>query len=240
MSFRVMADARIVEYRGVMVVGKTGAGKSTVSNAIARSDDRFTVSSSPASCTRECDHCDVELTDSGRFYRMKVMDTVGLFDTGPVTNNETIKALKTYVHTYFPEGMNLIIFVLREGRFTPEEKSSFDFIQRRFGDDISQVSALVLTNCDTKDEKTRRQIIEEFKRNPLTKATADFMKAGIFSVGFPPIKDYFSLPGPVKDYYENSIANDKEMLWNLIKGCTKAKLHKQLYSNSFWELCSIV
>ena len=189
-----MSQLRIVEYRGVMVVGKTGAGKSTLANAIVRSDDRFTVSSSFSSCTSECEHCYVEVTEENASYRMKVLDTVGLFDTGPTTNTETIVALKTYVQDHFKEGMTLIIFVLQEGRFTPEEKNSFNFILSRCGEDFSSMSALVITNCDNKDEKGRSDVIQEFKSSPLTKPIAEFMKAGIYTVGLLPKWEYISFP----------------------------------------------
>ena len=235
-----MSQFRIVEYRGVMVVGKTGAGKSTVSNAVVRSDDRFTVSGSASSCTSECKHCDVEVTEGNTFYKMKVMDTVGLFDTGPTTNDETIIALKKYVQEHFVDGMNLIIFVLREGRFTPEEKKSFDFIRNKFGENVSAMSALVITNCDNKDEKGRSEVVEEFKTNALTKPTAEFMKSGIYAVGFPPKKDYTSLPYSVKAYYEQSITKDQEKLWGLVKQSSKARLNKELYKSSFWDRCTIL
>ena len=235
-----MSQSRIVEYRGVMVVGKTGAGKSTISNAFARSDDRFSVSGCVSSWTKQCDHCLVEVTEGNTFYTMKVMDTVGLFDTGPKTNDETIATLKKYVQKNFKEGMNLVVFVLREGRFTPEEKNSFDFIRSEFGEHISVMSALVITNCDNKDDKARRDLIQEFRSNPLTKSTAEFMKAGIYAVGFPPKRDYMKLPLAVRAYYEESIAKDKEQLWGVVKRSTKARLIEELYKNTFWDRCTIL
>ncbi len=231
-----------IEYRGVMVVGKTGAGKSTVANAIIGSDNRFRVSSSLQSCTYQSDHCEVMLPDnaSGCTYRAKIMDTVGLFDTGPITNDQTIAALKAYVNTHFSDGINLIIFVLREGRFTPEEKRSLDFIREKFSNEISEISALVITNCDQMTEDARTRLVEEFKTNPLTKDTADFMKAGIYTVGFPSREFYCNLPEMFKHYFEQSIAKDRIMLWNIIKRHSRAKLYRQLYRVSFWEHCTIL
>ncbi len=238
--------AQSPKIRSVMVVGKTGAGKSTVSNAIVGDNPPFKVSSSVASCTDKCTHCDVEYTEGDTQYRLKVIDTVGLFDTGEETNEETIAELKQYLQKNFEDGINLILFVLREGRFTPEEDHTFNFIKQNFCAEISAISALALSNCDLKDEKARTEIIQEFKSNPLTKPTADFLKAGIFAVGFPPESDYINLPLPVKAYVEQSIAKDKEKLLDLVKKSSEVRLTKELkpmideYEKSIFKRCTIL
>lgn len=224
----------------MLIVGITGAGKSTVANAIVGSDDRFTVSGQLDSVTADCSHCDVELNDDTGSYRVKVMDTAGFFDTGPTTNAQAIAKLKDYVNSYFPEGMSLIIFVLREGRLNPVEKNTLDFIQKHFRAEISEISALVFTNCDMKNDEIRGQIVEDFKTNPRTKAVAEFMKVGIYTVGFPPKSTYTNLPAVVKEYYEEGIRKDKGMLWDVIKRCSTSKLHQQLYDKSFWDRCTIL
>ncbi len=235
-----MAHSVVTEYRGVMVLGKTGAGKSTVVNAIVGNEDQFPVTASPSSSAGSCNHCDFEITEGDKIYRIKVMDTVGLLDTGSATDVQTISVLKSYAQNHFRDGINLIIFVLREGRFTPEEKNVFDFLRNNFGEDIATMSALIITNCDNKDKKARAETIQEFKRNPLTKQTADFMKAGIYAVGFPPKTDYINLPSAVKAYYEESIAIDKAELWGLVKGSSKTMLSKELFQLTFWDRCTIL
>ncbi len=231
-----MAQSTTVEYRGVMVIGKAGAGKSTVANAIVHRDDYFKVSGSASSFTGRCEHCFFEVSERGTFYRIKVLDTAGLFDTDPTTNNQTIAKLKTYVRDHFMDGINLIIFV-REGRFTPEEKKSFDMIRSEFGEDISVMSALVITNYDLKDEKTRSEVIENFRSSPLTKPIAEFMKAGIYAVGLPPKSEYSNLPPSVKSYYEECIAKDREMLFKLVKRSSEGSVTLKLFQAPNSELC---
>ncbi len=73
-----------------------------------------------------------------------------------------------------------------EGRFTPDKIKSLDIIRNNIVDDFSEISALVLTNCESMDEKTRTEVVNEFRSNQLTKATAELMKAGIYiPLGFP-------------------------------------------------------
>ena len=196
--------------RSVMVVGKTGAGKSTVSNAIVGENPLFKVSGSVSSCTDKCKHCDVEYTEGDTQYRLRVIDTVGLFDTGPQTNKETIEELKQYLLDNFSKGINLILFVLREGRFTFEERNTFKFLQQNFCEEISAISALVLTNCEMKDEATRSKIIQEFRSNEMTKPTAEFLKAGIYPVGFPSAEDLSKFPPALASYFEVSIHKDRQ------------------------------
>ncbi len=227
-----MAQSRIVEYRGVIVVGKVGVGKSTVANMIVQNDDRFKVSSEVH--TQQCSHCEVEIFEGESLYRMRVMDSVGLSNTGLITNDEAITALKNYLQNYFKDGINLIIFVLQEGHFTPEDKKTFEFIRSKFGEDTSVMSALVITNCDMMDEDARRALITEFRSNEVTKPIAEFMEAGIYTVGFPSKEGASRFPDQVKSNFEESIAKDKEKLWDLVKQSCKANLSKKLYKKSFF------
>ncbi len=243
-----MAQSTLHETRTVMIVGKTGAGKSTVANAIARTDAKFLVKTSFSSVTQECQDCDVSITEENTSYRLRVIDTVGLFDTDSLKNEETIAELKIYLQKFFAEGINLIIFVLKEGRFSSEERATFDLIRKNFHKDISAISALVLTNCDTKNEAARSKIIQEFQTIGFTKPTAEFMKAGIYTVGIPSKEDMNGFPPLIKDHYEQSVAIDREKLWALVKQSSEVRLTEELqpviekYERevSFWDRCKIL
>ena len=79
----------IVEERCVVLLGKSGAGKSTVANMLvghnplSSYDPPFAVSTAVLqSVTRDISHITYEFKQDGILYRLKVIDTVGLFDTG--------------------------------------------------------------------------------------------------------------------------------------------------------------
>ena len=129
----------------------------------------------------------------------------------------------------FNDDIHLIIFVLRKDRYTPEENTAIKFVQN-YCDNISPISALVLTNCEQKDKKSRSKIIQDLRSDPLTKPTAEFFKAGIYTVGFPPKSDYMNLPKPIKDCYQQFIDKDKEQLWSLIKRSSEARHSKHLFN----------
>ena len=79
-----MATAVSQQRRNIIVLGKTGAGKSTVANQILGTN-HFEVSTSTQSVTRRVRNGEARLTVDGVDYNIKIIDTVGLFDTGSIT-----------------------------------------------------------------------------------------------------------------------------------------------------------
>ena len=233
-----MATAILQQRRNIVVLGKTGAGKSTVANQILGTDI-FEVSTSIQSVTRRIKNGEAKLTVDDVDYNIKIIDTVGLFDTGAITNNEIIRVIKTHFQQQVPEGVNLVLFVFKEGRFTKEEKETFDYIIAKFSKEISDISALVITNCELKSETAREKIIAEFRENVTTKPIAEFVKKGIFTVGFPNIEEIDD--EDFKPKIQERIKKDKEVLQTFVRSCEdEPRLSQDLFSEGFWEKCTIL
>ena len=163
--------------RNVLVIGKTGAGKSTVANKII-GENVFPTSGSVGSSTSVNTHYDKVVVDerNGREYTIRMIDTIGFEDTGSEdgtkkSNEQIIESVKCYFQTITPEGLHLIIFVFRQGRFTQEEKTVFEFITETFGANIKPLSALVITHCDNQTDEAREEIISNFQKDSLTRGT---------------------------------------------------------------------
>eukprot|EP01115_Flamella_aegyptia_P013102 TRINITY_DN6814_c0_g1_i2.p1 TRINITY_DN6814_c0_g1~~TRINITY_DN6814_c0_g1_i2.p1 ORF type:complete len:241 (-),score=60.22 TRINITY_DN6814_c0_g1_i2:49-738(-) len=226
----------VIQKRNI-VLGKTGAGKSTLANKITGSDT-FPVSSSIQSVTRKATHTEVKVNDSDRGieYQFKVVDTVGLFDTR-ISNRTILNEVKTYFRDKVPEGVNLVIFVFKNGRFTREEQETFQFIIDNFKEEISDISLLVITGCDNEDEQGRANIIREFKTNSVTAPIAKFMGKGIITVGFPETK---GMKESIKKILMEDMQKDVDVVREVVKKSGEMRLGKEMFYESFWEKCTIL
>jgi len=231
-----MADkTTVIQKRNIVVLGKTGSGKSTIANKVSGTTS-FKVSSSIESVTRKASHTEVEVLSGHVKYNFKIVDTVGLFDTH-VKNSSVMQDVKLYFRDKVPEGVNLVLFVFKNGRYSPEEKETFEYLIENFRDDISQISALIITGCEDLDDTGRKNLVEEFKTNAITAPVAKFMGKGIYPVGFP---DTTNMKEKVRQVYEADMVGDIEKVRTLVIESGEMRLGKEIFDDGFWKRCSIL
>ena len=229
---------RVTEQRNVIVLGKTGGGKSTVANMILEAlggESPFKISDGNVadSATTEAQAAIAMLQTSQCNYYVKVIDTVGFFDTKGTSNKRIVNDTKQFVRDQVPIGLHLVLFIYKNGRWTRDEQDTFNFITKNFEEEISAISALVVTGCDGFDDARKQEIIAEFKE--LRPDIANFMQKGIYPVGFP---DLNKLKEGLREPYKADMKVDQETLRALIYSCSELKLRREIIGETFWEKAS--
>lgn len=137
----------------MVLLGKTGNGKSASGNTILRRE-AFRSDLSPRSVTGECEKARGMV--DGR--RVSVIDTPGMYDTN-YTENEVIRKLKECISLSAP-GPHVFLIVISLVRFTEEEQNTVELLEMVFGDKAAKYSMVLFTH----GERLRNKTVEDFFR----------------------------------------------------------------------------
>ena len=171
-------------HRNIVIFGRTAVGKATLANEICGKPELLKVRSPIEGmvCEPSC-RCISHSADDVK-YNIILIDTVARQRANGPTALEALHARLNID----PKMKILLIFVVRQGQETEEEREAFAHIIKSIDNSMLKRSVLIVTGCEALSDSARKRYKNFLQDNEITKDVAARVQ-GIVLVGLPAIED---------------------------------------------------
>jgi len=132
---------KVKKVRNILLIGRTGAGKSSLANLLVDNEGLFRIGTGSVSVTKDYQTELFEDKEAGITYR--IIDTIGLGDTK--SNEEKVLSKLGKITERLENGLHQVLFVI-SGRFTRDEVAVFESLKVVFGDEVVNHCTIVRNN----------------------------------------------------------------------------------------------
>lgn len=205
-----MATTASFPHRSIVIIGRKGAGKSTVGNSLSQTSE-FPIGCVLSNKQSWTSHKSFIHNDTSfSFYMIEKLPSPALSPKSAFDNESD--------EVSFPKDISLVIFVFKYGCFTQEERDFFNTIIGNFNDKLRDISALVITGCDDLSEDAKKAYKKKFQDDTETDTIARVMGKGIYCVTLP---DISKIRPNFLEVYEKDIEQSQEMMKDLLDSCVQ-------------------